>query len=84
MTARPDRLEVAPAGIVPGLPLFLRPHFYRRVSGNGRTENHSQPYATRGGAVRAARKAAAPEGLRVHVKDHTGRIIRVIFAGDKR
>lgn len=71
MTPRRDRMEVAPAGIVPGLPLSLRPHFVRRVDGwNGKTEHHSQGYATRWGAVRAARKAADEAGMWVHVLDN--------------
>lgn len=84
-TARHDRLEVVPAGIVPGLPLSLRPHFIRRVDGwNGKTEHHSQGYATRHGAVRAARKAAKIEALRVVVLDTTGRVVRVHLPRVKR
>ena len=70
MTPRADRLEVFPARHhVKGLPLSLHPHFVRRIAANGRTLHHSQGYATRRGAVRAARRAGDEAGLWVHVLD---------------
>ena len=70
MTPRRDRLEVFPARHhVKGLSLFARPHFVRRIAANGRTLHHSQGYATRRGAVRAARRAGDEAGLWVHVLD---------------
>ena len=71
MTTRPDRLEVFPArSTAKHVPPSLHPHFVRRVAGNGLTLHHSQGYATRWGAVRAARKAGAEVGLWVHVLDN--------------
>ena len=70
MTTRRDRLEVFPARHhVKGLPLSLHPHFVRRIAANGRTLHHSQGYATRRGAVRAARRAGDEAGMWVHVLD---------------
>ncbi len=70
MSARRDRLEVFPARHhVKGLPLSLHPHFVRHIAANGRTLHHSQGYATRRGAVRAARRAGDEAGLWVHVLD---------------
>ncbi len=43
--------------------------FVRRIAANGRTLHHSQGYATRRGAVRAARRAGDEAGLWVHVLD---------------
>jgi len=70
MSAHRDRLEVFPARHhVKGLPLSPHPHFVRRIAANGRTLHHSQGYATRRGAVRAARRAGDEAGLWVHVLD---------------
>jgi hypothetical protein len=69
MTTRRDHLEVRPVDAKSLRPLFARPHFVRRVAANGRTLHHSQGYATRRGAVRAARRAGDEAGLWVHVLD---------------
>ena len=69
MTTRRDHLEVRPVDAKSLRPLFARPHFVRRVAANGRTMHHSQGYATRRGAVRAARRAGDEAGLWVHVLD---------------
>ena len=71
MSTRRDRIEVFPVQqSVKGMPASMHPHFCRKVSGaNGRTLWHSQGYATRWGAVRAARRAGDEAGLWVHVLD---------------
>ena len=74
-----DRIEVRPvANGAPLLPLWARKHYTRRVAANGRVEWSGEQYATRASAVRAARKAAGPERLWVHIIDDTGRIRRMI------
>ena len=69
MTTRRDRLEVRPVNGKSMRPLFARPHYVRRIAANGRTLHHSQGYATRRGAVRAARRAGDEAGLWVRVLD---------------
>lgn len=77
------RIEVVPvANGSPLLPLWARRHFTRRIAGNGQTEWHSmgrgKGYATRAGAIAAAKHAAASNGLWVHVLDEHGRTLRMI------
>lgn len=71
-------VQVLPTDTPSRLPLWARKHFIRCVATNGRTLWHSEPYATRGGAVRAA-KVAAGDRVRIHVIDGGDRIVRVIF-----
>lgn len=69
-----DYMEVVPVTTDTGA-LSRRRHIVRRVDGhNGQTEWVSEPYANRSNGVRAARKAAAPEGLAVKVLDATGEL----------
>ena len=80
-TPRPGHLQVRPVAGKSMRPLFARPHYVRRIAANGRTLHHSQGYAwaasgipssryaTRRGAVRAARRAGDEAGLWVHVLD---------------
>ena len=68
-TPRPGHLQVRPVAGKSLRPLFARPHYVRRIAANGRTLHHSQGYATRRGAVRAARRAGDEAGLWVHVLD---------------
>jgi hypothetical protein len=88
VTTRPDFLEVVPTKLpdpLPtdhpayGKPLSRCPHFVRRVDGhNGKTESTRQPYTRRDNAVRAAKDAAAAEGLTIRVLDRDGKRIKLI------
>ena len=80
MSARVEVVPVANGSSL--LPLWARRHFTRRRAANNTTEWHSmgrgKGYATRAGAVAAARHAAESDRLWVHVLDEHGRILRMI------
>lgn len=69
--SRPAYIEVRPisdATLTPtqrSRPPSRRPHYIRRVGGNGEVEWHSESYSDSSTAVRAARRHAKTEGLEV-------------------
>lgn len=69
--SRPAHIEVRPvsdATLNPtqrSKPPSMRPHYVRRVGGNGEVEWHSESYSTAATAYRSAKRHAKAEGLAV-------------------
>jgi hypothetical protein len=78
-TARRDKLEVRPVSEARSWrPLFARPHYVRRVAGNGEPLWHTEGYSSRSNAVRSASVHGERDGLWVHIYGVDGRILRMI------
>ena len=78
MTTRRDRLEVRPVNGKSMRPLFARPHYVRRVAGNGEVAWVSEGYSNRRNAVRSAEVHAERDGMWVHVYGLHGPILRMV------